>query len=246
MGNKTNSKNTNSNEEYTTTTGERVNSDGHSYEWMSQLNEKVSEWIRGMSSSPDNFMDDEELDYILNNMEDSINNPDVPSGHLTRVENAYHILSLIESGKLKVGDSLPSKAVLRSYSRDFDATIDYINDTDWDSKIVIYRTNGNVGHFNATAFDDSYKDEKESFVKQNSLKIDKITSFKPDGKFNNPDYEDVYDYRYEKLFSELGTSVKTLPENIKEVVLVDVSFSNKNTNSLPVIDVGEDIVFVSD
>lgn len=205
---------------YTTTSNETVFTDGHSQEWMQEFNKKISGWTGGGKASPDVDLNKEELEYIRNHLEDSEDNPSVPSGFLTRAEYGYHIIPLIESGELKEGDLLPSNVTLRSYSREQNSTAEYMRS--WTQPTVIYRTNGNVKHFNATRFDDTYDYETESFVFQNNLKIDKITSY--DAK-SYPDYN-YYSQQYNKaILDELGIdpSETDVMFNQNNIVIIDVS-----------------------
>lgn len=195
--------------EYTTMSGEKVPTDGHNPLWMWRFNKKISRWIRGKLKSPDEFLNKEELEYIHNHMESSLDKTTVPTGHLTRVEQDYHI----QDKNLKVGDILPSSSRLRAYSRTPQATGDVL-----DSRIggvVIYRTNGEVPHFNATKFDRRYTFEEESWIEQGKLKIDNITYYSDD---------DVRD----GLMKELG--FEKLPTGrfgaITKLTVIDTSYTN--------------------
>lgn len=161
-------------DEYTTRGGEKVPTDNHSIFWMKRFNKKISQWIRGKLKSPDEFLNNEEMEYIQNHMDSSLNKELVPNGHLTRVEYDYHI----RDKNLKVGDVLPSTSRLRAYSRTSEAT-GYVLD-DRIGGVVIYRTNGFVPHFNATRFDKRYTFEQESWIEQGKLQIDKITTYHDD------------------------------------------------------------------
>jgi len=209
-------------ETYHTLAGKDVPTDGHTKEWMEKLEAKITNWISySQDISPSEKLNGDEMEYILNHMVD-INDRDVPSGFLTRAENAAHILPLIEGGGLKVGDKLPSSAILRSYSRTQDATYGFAHDR-W-TPTVIYRTKGNVKHFKATDFDDSLEFvEKESFIQQNNLKIEKIT------RYNKNDYNDI-DVITEKspkfnkaIAKELGLKGKNMSFNQDEIIIIDVS-----------------------
>lgn len=175
MGKNRQTKPNNTPSSYHTIAHEDVETHGKSPEFMNNLNQGISDWINyeNHPKSPDDHLSDEEMEFIKKHMEDSENNPDVPSGHLTRAEQARHLLPLIEDGSLKVGDKLPSDATFRAYGRTQEATAEYMGD--WDGQVIIYRTNNNVKHFNVTKYDNSYYWEKESFVNQKELKIDKIT-----------------------------------------------------------------------
>lgn len=216
MGNNTSNTNPKSPETYTTRDGYNVPSDGHSRNWMRQFEMIVSSWIRGESKSPSYEMNDEQRDYVQNNMEDSENNENVPTGHLTRGERGYHLIPLLRNGQLSEGDLIPDNAFLRSYSRSPNATANYIYQTfDDGSPIVIFRTHNNTKHFNATPFNDAYAHEEESFVNQSQLRID---GFKI---YDAEDYDSPYDYSADVNW-ELGATnnLKFYPE---EVVFVEVS-----------------------
>ncbi len=229
MGNNSTSKNNSTTpNEFKTKAGIMVDTDGHTHEFMEILENKIKDWVWEGEGSPSVDMDDDELEYINNNMVNSEDNPDVPTGSLTRVEESHHILPLIMDGSLKVGDTLPSNAMYRSYSRNPEATVNYAKSKGWhDDTLVVYRTKGNVPHFKVTDFVSSFADEKESLVIQGKLKIDKITNFKTKTTIN-PISEEK-ESTHEELFKELGINdfLKTNPVNTfgeRDVVLIDVSY----------------------
>ena len=208
------------NQKYKTDAGKLVDTDGHSKEWMEALEEKISHWVGMGEGSPSAELNKDEVDYIINHMEDSENNSDVPNGFLTRAEQGHHFLKLLENG-LKEGDTLPSNSIFRSYSREQDSTYFYMHD--WSKPVVIYRTNNNTPHFKATDFDDLYEDvESESYVQQNKLKVDKIT------RYNLSDYDDIGVNGQSKKFNkdiqkQLGIKGKNPSFNSSEIIFVDVS-----------------------
>ncbi len=225
MGNNsTTNQNTTSEEEtYHTGAGYDVPTDGHSQEFMEQIEHKISEWIDGFGKSPSEKLDDDELEYVLSNMEDSEGNEEVPSGHLTRAENAHHLLPLIESGEIGVGDKLPDPSRLRAYSRTQGATADYCRH--WEYDTIIYRTNNNTPHFVATKFNDSYEfKERESFVNQQNMKIDKITTYNAK---DYPDWSDNINTSREfrrAVAEDLG--LQYVPFDQKRIIIIDVSPSD--------------------
>ena len=78
--------------------------------------------------------------------------------------------------KLKEGDTVNTNSILRAFSREPDATINYmINNIPTKEPVVIYRTNGHTLHYNITEHTGAFKYEKESWVETGKLKIDKIT-----------------------------------------------------------------------
>lgn len=167
-----------SDDTYTTSTGEQISKDGYSSEFFEHLENNIGAWIKYAGTPPDFLYTKEELEYILNHMSDSVGDSSVPSGFLTRVEKARHF----QKHKYKVGDMVDDSSVFRSYSRDQNGTLEYIKrNGDPDRAIVIYRTNGNVKHFNASRFDDTYKWESESFVEQGRMRITGITELTGDG-----------------------------------------------------------------
>ncbi len=196
-------------DEYTTMSGEKVSTDGHNRLWMKRFNKKVSQWIRGKLKSPDEFLNEEEMEYIQRHMDSSLDKESVPSGHLTRVEYDYHI----KDKNLKVGDILPSTSTFRAYSRTSRAT-GYILDTKIGG-VVIYRTNGEVPHFNATRFDKRYTFEQESWIEQGKLKIDKITTYHDD--------EVQQGLMKELGFEKLGSGRFGA---ITDVTIIDTSYTN--------------------
>ena len=162
-------------EKYLTSAGVEVDTQGHIREWMSDFEDEVIEWVECGGASPDEEMEKDQIDFILDNMEDSENNPEVPYGFLTRAEHSHHLLEKLWSGEVGVGDLLPDKATFRSYGRSPDATIQYMHGWEDDS-VIIYGTNNNTKHFNATNWCDTFSSEKESFVEQGKMRIDNITS----------------------------------------------------------------------
>lgn len=219
MGNKSKEVQDNSNstesadeESFVTRAGVEINKDGYSEEFLDGLNDKIEDWVEFGGKSPNEELDKEEIDYIKDNMEDSENNPDVPSGHLTRAESGYHLIEKLHSGEIGVGDKLPDSATFRSYSRTQEATIHYMHG--WESSpVIIYRTNNNAKHFNATNWCGTFQSEQESFVEQREMKIDAITSYT----------RDIND-SYQELFDELGVDGSKLPYiYTDEVIIVDVS-----------------------
>ena len=139
-----------------------------------ELVSNMKRWQCGGDGSPDKLLTDEEKDFIKRNMVNSRDDEEVPTGHLTRVEHQYHF---IESG-LKEGDILDTQSLFRAFSREPDATNWYMN-SEFGRKepIVIYRTNGNVPHYNITKHTGEFQREKESWVETGKLKIDKISHY---------------------------------------------------------------------
>lgn len=135
--------------------------------------DKLMQWQGegfGMKT-PEEKMDDEEIQYIKDHMEIS-NSETVPTGHLTRVERAYHFL---ESG-LGVGDVLDTNSVFRSFSREPDSTVEYMEDIySVNEPLVIYRTNGKTPHFNVSDKTQKFPEETESLIETGKMKITKIT-----------------------------------------------------------------------
>ncbi len=225
MGNK--SKDSPSNNEYITEEGYSVKRDGHSDEWFETFTTKMETWTDWGEGSPDKEMSEEEIQYIRDNMEDSENNPDIPSGHLTRVEDGYHIMPLIESGELKVGDTLPSNTNFRSYSKTQIGTLNAsvfkgYNEVEGGRQIVIFRTNGNVKQFDVNKMVRGIAVERESLIDPTTLKIDKITTFKPEQS------EYTGDFTHNSLYKELGVIDYEGVEDVNlygnnEVILIDVS-----------------------
>lgn len=135
---------------------------------------KMHDWQYSASQKIDELLTDEEISFIKNNMKTSEEDSDIPTGHLTRVEKAYHFLN---SG-LKEGDTLNYNSIFRGFSREPDATENYIRKHfGFRDKLVIYRTNGNVPHYNITEHTNDLKEEKESWIETGKLKIDKITHY---------------------------------------------------------------------
>ena len=196
---------------YTLSTGTIINKEGHSEEWMGNFERNIKNWIQFPGESASEYLSDEEIEYIKNNMEDSSNNPDVPSGQLTRVELAYHF----NNENLKVGDTLPSDVPFRSFSRTQDASAKWTQgELDDDA---IYRTNGNVKHYNISKFDKVFEGEKESLVEIGKLKIDKIT------KFNHSDYGNDKTFT-DTILKELGVPDSNIVVPYEHsVTIVDVS-----------------------
>lgn len=206
---------------FVTRAGIEVPLEGHSEEWMKEFNDKIHNWIIYSNNvSPSDKMTDEELDYIFSHMNNS--QDDVPSGMLTRVEKARHLLPLIESGELGVGSVLPSSSILRSYSKTQLATLDYVHDFPTD--VIIFRTHGKVNFFDTEPFDNAMGKEKEVWVEQGQLRIDNITTFnKNDYPMNDPERDYMGNDEYSKAISnELGVpfDVDVWPPS---VTFIDVS-----------------------
>ena len=212
--------------QYITESGETVETHNHSSHFMKTFNDKISDWIHKeptVGKSPTSEMTKKEIKYLESMMEDSENNRTVEKGQLTRCERSHHILDENGNLKIKVGDKLPNKE-FRSYSRTRTATLKYLKPKR--GTVVIYRTKGNVKHFNATKFDDYYGDERESFVDQSKLKVDKITRIKKSdfGFDNAKDLAGNNSNGFNQAVSdELGTKTVKHLRNTDEVILVDVS-----------------------
>lgn len=230
MGNNPLSKNnTNENEEYTTDIGVKVPTDGHDGKFMFLLESAIRDWVDGGwgKKSPDELMTDEEVEYIKNNMEDSENNPEVPTGYLTRVGYGHNLIPLLRKGQLKEGDLVPDEARLRGYSRNPEATLNYMREnlSGTTKPIVIYKTNNNVPHFKVDPFDNDFPEEAESFVSQNTLKIDKITSYRAT---DYDDYDEGASYQMgNEIYNHIGMDTQSWDKNelqyYPEVIVVDVS-----------------------
>ena len=212
--------------EYKTHYGKTIPTDGHSPEWMSTMEDHMHLWITGdvEDKSPDSVFTKEELEYIEAHMESSLHNKSVPTGHLTRCERGHHLLDENGNLKIKVGDTLSSKGKYRSYSRTPTATIDYLKHKR--NTVIIYRTNGDVKHFNATNVDGWYDFERESFVEQGKLRVTGIKQInKDDFDLKGTKFDKAvkgYNVKYNKAVSdELGTkAVRDLRSN--GVIIIDV------------------------
>lgn len=192
---------------YTTITGANINMEGYDTEFFKHLENNIQAWIKYASASPNFLLTQEEIDYIQSHMQNSTGDGSVPSGFLTRVEKARHF----EKHDYKVGDHVDDPALFRSYSRDQNGTLKYVLDNgDVDRPIVIYRTHGNVKHFDASQYDNIYEWETESFVEQGKMKITNIHTLEGDNLQNLP--------------SELGlNNVKNnLNKLPKKITIVDV------------------------
>ncbi|RAP49298.1 MAG: hypothetical protein BZ138_07915 [Methanosphaera sp. rholeuAM270] len=204
---------------YVTNAGVEVPKDGHSNKFMKGLQEVISDWVHDEGDSPDAKLSPSQLKYIEEHMEDSENNPDVPTGHLTRVEDGNHMNTIYAN--LKVGDKLPANSLLRSFSRDPSATLEYIGHGG--GHVIILRTNGNIKHFNATKFDDYYDEEKESFVKVSNMKVDKIEHLRAE---DYPDFDGDFSEKFtDDYLDNLGGIPDALGSGtfINEVTFIDIS-----------------------
>ena len=161
-------------EYFETYTGEEVPTDGHSTEWMEELQENIVDWLHSPGNSPSSGLTDEQIEYIYDNMEDSL---DLLSETLTRVERGVHF----EDHDYNVGDQIQDEATFRSFSRSQEASLNYIRETFIDGDgITIYKTEGSVGHFDVTRFDDTFIEEEESFVDIQSLTIKNVVMIDDD------------------------------------------------------------------
>ncbi len=142
-----------------------------------QLVDKMREWQKSPLFSPSEFLSEEEIDYVKNHMENSENNEDVPTGHLYRMERGYHFEELYYEGELEEGSILKDNSVFRAFSREPSSTGDYLLNHNDGGAVVIYRTNGNVPHYNITKNTHVFENESESWVEPSKLKIDKIQYF---------------------------------------------------------------------
>ena len=174
---------------------------------------KMKDWQYSPSVSPSEYLSQEEIQYIKEHMENASKDSDVPTGHLTRVEKAYHILDENGNIKYEVGDLLDLNSVFRSFSREPNATAEYLIDHTLadSSDVVVYRTSGGVEHYNITEHTNAWINEKESWVEPSKLRVDKITTFSSD----NYDMEKVIqdelvtnDYNWHASFyDELPSSI---------------------------------------
>ena len=171
--------------QYTTSAGIKITMDKHDEEFFKHLEMDIGAWIKYASASPDFLLTKDELEFVLNHMKDSEGDPDVPSGMLTRVEKRRHFLK----HNYKVGDYIDDPAKFRSYSRSQEGTLQYIQrNGDPDRGIVIYRTHGNIKHFKASDYDNTYEWEVESFVEQGKMKITNIHELSQDEVNNLASY----------------------------------------------------------
>lgn len=139
-----------------------------------ELINKMMAWQFSYMKSPDNELTPEEIDFIKKNMQNSDGDENVPTGHLTRVENAYHFLEQ----NLKEGDTLDTNSIFRAFSREPKGTNRYmLSNFGRKEPIVIYRTNGNVPHYNITEHTHEFEREYESWIETGKLRIDKITHY---------------------------------------------------------------------
>ena len=139
-----------------------------------RLVDKMRDWQDMPGDSPDVVLTDEDIEFVKTHMQNSGDDENVPTGHLTRVEHAYHFLDL----NLKEGDILNTNSIFRAFSRGPDGTNFYMMDNFGRKEpIVIYRTSGNVPHFNITKHTDQFQKESESWIETGKLRIDKITHY---------------------------------------------------------------------
>ncbi len=199
-----NSESTIPNLTYITSEGVEIDMENHSQEFFEHLELNIDAWIKYAGASPDFFLTPEEKEYIQTHMVDSEGDPDVPSGILTRVEKARHFTK----HDYKVGDVIDDPATLRSYSRNQEGTLKYIQEYhhDPDRDIVLYRTKGNVKHFNASRFDQTYEWEAESFVEQGKMKITNINRLEG-GTLKNLPTELGLDFNVSNLEQDLPRSI---------------------------------------
>lgn len=142
-----------------------------------ELVDKMRSWQKSPIYSPSEFLSEDEIRWVKEHMEDSQNDKNVPTGHLYRMERGYHFEDLYYGGEIDEGSVLKDSSIFRSFSREPDSTGNYLIDHRGGDSIVIYRTNGNVPHYNITKHTNEFIYEKESWVEPSKLKIDKIQYF---------------------------------------------------------------------
>lgn len=140
--------------------------------WLNRLGSKIHDWVYSGYKSIDYYLNNDQIKYIQGKMTPADKSKDVENGQLTRVESAYHF----EEMNIKEGDLIKSQNVFRAYSRTRQATAEYMAQ-DKAGHVVIYRTNGGVNHFDISEYAGSFRHEKESWVEQGKLRVQKITEY---------------------------------------------------------------------
>ena len=155
----------------------RTNTTQSSAQPSKELVGKMRDWQESPVYSPSEFLTEEEINWVKEHMENSKNNEDIPTGHLYRMERGYHFEDLYFDDEINEGSILKDSSIFRSFSREPDSTGNYLINHNGGGSIVIYRTNGDVPHYNITKHTNEFIAEKESWVEPNKLKIDKIQYF---------------------------------------------------------------------
>ena len=162
---------------YTTEEGYDIPLEGYTSSFLNNLEYDLSTWLCGNSEYPLYDMDEEEIQYILNHMNQTQNDKTIPSGSLTRVETGTYFK---EAG-LQEGDLMSGNQLLRSFSKEVGSTKKIFESKNiyWDNTDgwVIYRTKGNVPFFDPTKFSNPYPDQKEVFVPVDTMRVDKISHY---------------------------------------------------------------------
>ena len=200
------------NSTFHTAAGVDVPTDGHDIEFMKQLHRHISTWVKFGDGSPGTHLTDEEMEYIKNNMESSLN---TPNKTLTRVELGYHF----EEQGLQEGDTINfEESSLRSFSRTQKATLNYFKYQFTEGEgITLYKTVGNVPHFNVTNFEDYYSEEKESFVDMSSLTVRKVRTYKDMGEEQLMNLVEELNLGDSYGYGDLDSLFLTPPEYIRVV-----------------------------
>lgn len=191
-------------------TGEEVPRGNLTSEEMDEFNEKAERWLRYYSHNPDAEMNMEEMKYIFSHFLSTVNNSDVPDGHLYRFENAYHF----ENSDYHVGDKLDGNGSLRSFSKKLSATNEMLNDRfNGYDEIVIYRTVGETPYFDVGKHANPFSYQEECFVPLDTMRIENILRYSGSS---------MRDEIYDKYNIDLGNYQYLLDH----VTVVDVSYDS--------------------
>lgn len=196
---------------YTTSVGKEIPLEKYTPEFMEHLENAINIWLEGFAENPIDDMTDEEVDYVLNHLENTVGDSSIEDGQLTRMENGEHFLN---SG-VKEGDILEGNDLFRSFSRTREATDHVFNvKGQYYTDVVFYRTNGNVPFFDPTKFSNPYPHQEEVFVPLDKCKVDKITQITGSDELYSDllkrmEYDEYEDY---------------VPRDFNSVTLVDISY----------------------
>ena len=144
----------------------------------SELVEKMLDWQKYPATydSPADFLSEEKIQYVKEHMK-NISYDNVPSGHMYRMERGSHFEDKYYDDEYDIGSQLQDSSVFRSFSRDSSSTAQYLMEHANGEPVVIYRTSGNVQHYDISKHTHFREHETESWVEPKKLKIDEVTYY---------------------------------------------------------------------